>query len=523
MPVPCTCAVLVVAMAAAARATLAPKVYWVTNPILPGETVMVAGAGFAAAAEASFCGASSSSPRAATLCHPSPSSSWESSVKAVLPAGCGPPCTLQIATGSHSGPEAVRVPLNLPDLWWAGSAHPADAAAAPAPPHSSSAAATTAVEAAVPIGGRLRVFGRGLGWTTTEDVGGSLRCLNSSLPPAASSATILELAPAEAVAAAAAPAISLHSVAASCYEAAFDLPAEQAVPPGLYSGRVRTAWGLSEQRITLAVTRPQRRPGPVVLDVDAQYGGSVAAGLAAAAALVRNATGSMTPRVVVQLGPRVYPATTQLTVPSRTEIRGCGANASTISAVLHTAPAVGGSCGAPIVGVDFADPACNATRVWGEHCFRATEELPARTIGECCDACKRSLVPPGCNAYTFDRRRQVCSLKYCDDGSTCWRTTNASVSSGWLNGGCSGQPATACAGPVGGAVLLVGSGVTLTNFGLTIEPATTIPALVAVWMPKGTRSFQATGHVILGALCCTTGGDQSTLCACAPGKLGRTA
>lgn len=116
---------------------------------------------------------------------------------------------------------------------------------------------------------------------------------------------------------------------------------------------------------------------------------------------------------------------------------------------------------------------------------------------ECVTGVPNAVPKLGLQAYSFIQGRKLCLLKYCDDGGSCSTTVNASVSSAWLNGGCSGQPATACAGPIGGAALKVGSGVTLANFSVTIEPATSVPAVVAVWMPKGARSFRATGLAVM--------------------------
>jgi hypothetical protein len=264
---------------------------------------------------------------------------------------------------------------------------------------------------------------------------------------------------------------------------------------GEYTARLKTLWGTSPQSIKLTIlptSKIPRHTDVVILDVDKHFNRDFSAALKAAALLAKNHSAGA-PSAEVVLGSGVYNVQEQLMVPNRTTVRGVSSTATTLSVVLHTAPPVQGTCSKPILNVDFTNNNCNGTRVWGEHCFKDTNAVTATTMDECCDQCKSSLVAPGCNAYTFFPDLKACVLKNCDDGATCWRTSNSSAQSGWLNGGCSGQPATACAGPVGGAALKVGSEVTLVNFGMNILPETTVPGVVGVWSPDGNVKFISSG------------------------------
>jgi len=97
-------------------------------------------------------------------------------------------------------------------------------------------------------------------------------------------------------------------------------------------------------------------------------------------------------------GARRYSIHTRLVVPDRTTIIGAGAGKTVLSVTLTAPlPKIDGVCGAPIHGLDFRNDGCNATKVWGEHCFFSTQEVPAETESDCCDHCKSSLIAPGCN------------------------------------------------------------------------------------------------------------------------------
>ena len=285
-------------------ATAPPAVYWVSAPTLANETVLVAGAGLAGAT-ALWCNTTS-------MCHPSQpelAEAWESSIKAVMPADCGPPCTLRIVSGTphpassrtgDSAAAAVDVAINVPDLWWATAADPG-ATGMPrlrAEARAPALSAAPAVEAMVRIGGRLRVFGRGLGWAV-DTKGAGHRCRNASLPPAPAAGTTLELE----LTGTGAATIKLSAAAASCYEANFDLAADLGIPAGRYNAHVRTVWGLS-QALGVTVVHAAASVAPAVLLVDRSFGGSIEAALVAAAALARNATPGAPPaevRLVCQL------------------------------------------------------------------------------------------------------------------------------------------------------------------------------------------------------------------------------
>ncbi len=132
------------------------SVYYSTTPVLPNETLMLAGAGLDGV-DAKLC----TDERCLTpLSAPLEVTSWNKSVKVVMPpSGCGPPCFIQLK--ERSGHIATVV-VNRPDVWWVTTGSPGRPAAS-----KSSKRMVGQMKATVVVGDAVRVFGRSLGWIST--------------------------------------------------------------------------------------------------------------------------------------------------------------------------------------------------------------------------------------------------------------------------------------------------------------------------------------------------------------------
>ena len=243
---------------------LAPAVYWVSRPVYSGETLVVAGAGFASSAANStrFCrDANCSTVVANTLRLPS---SWASSLHISVPDACvrEPPCKLAVG---HE--PALVVDVNGPEVTWSPNRTVA--------------------------GGYLRVFGRSLGWA-----GG--RCISGARLPGPALSTILKLG-----------GIAVPAGKANCYEAAFQMPANLS---GRFDAVVTTEWG-SSATFVVDISDADAAFTHIV-DVDREHGGSLQAALAAASRMPSG-------RIQVRLTrDKEYEQHVGLTVPSNTFIVG---------------------------------------------------------------------------------------------------------------------------------------------------------------------------------------------------------
>ena len=155
-------------------------VYYATTPVLPNETVMVAGAGMNGAT-AKLCKDEACLSPLSAVGAPLEVTSWNKSVKVILPAsGCGPPCFLQLKDGNSGGVTTVTV--NQPDVWWVTTGSPGSAA-------SPESLRRTLGErkATVAVGDSIRVFGRALGWTTSTQAAAAtateLICASGKVAP----------------------------------------------------------------------------------------------------------------------------------------------------------------------------------------------------------------------------------------------------------------------------------------------------------------------------------------------------
>ena len=204
-------------------------VYYATTPVLPNETLMIAGAGLEGATAKlctdKDCASDASLPMVAAE---STVDAWNKSIKMVLPpAGCGPPCYVQIKA-TQGTPSTTTVAVNQPDVWWASTGSPGrPTVPAPRPPPS----AISDVKATVAVGDTVRVFGRSLGWTTTASAGAQscwgcaasqLICADGKNAPTAT-ATKLLLTPGG---------LTRETTGATCYEANFDTAG---LAPGVYN------------------------------------------------------------------------------------------------------------------------------------------------------------------------------------------------------------------------------------------------------------------------------------------------
>ena len=105
-----------VALAAGASQIPRPEIYYVTAPTLPNETLLVAGAGLNTSTSVRLC----RDPKCLDPLSVTPTV-WYRSIQITLPAGCGPPCFLQV--DSDSG-NLAPIALNAPDVWFATSGSP---------------------------------------------------------------------------------------------------------------------------------------------------------------------------------------------------------------------------------------------------------------------------------------------------------------------------------------------------------------------------------------------------------------
>lgn len=120
----------------------APSVYWVTNPNLPNETVVIAGAFISSVTHARWCrisgGATESQWKGAPLSLRSPQQCeswlapldvWNHSVKVTMPSDVTLQ-TLQLCHGTGSGingddlSDCIDVAVNAPDILWAAAVDP---------------------------------------------------------------------------------------------------------------------------------------------------------------------------------------------------------------------------------------------------------------------------------------------------------------------------------------------------------------------------------------------------------------
>lgn len=444
-------------------AGLQPSVYWTSNPVLPNETLLVAGMGFDLLQRSSIrlC-----LDAACTKTLPTPAfDAWNQSLKMVIPAGCGPPCILQL------GNETVA--LNAPDVWWLHAGSPAVG-----PQRSKWELANAPTMATVHAGDSIRVFGRSLGW----DTAGS--CISAALAPQPGTKTKLVLD----------GSTTLPAVAAGCYEATFD---STGVVPGSYAGAtLTTEWGDSA-KLSVTIVASSATPSMHQIDVN---GGDLLSAIAQAAALV---TADPHLRVTLQLGAHKYSLKDQLFLPSRTSLTGLGEGVSTlVFDMLQPAPPPGPpsppvACGAPLLedltqpctpgqtGPDGKEHACTVD-------VASTHD--AGSVAGCCAACNAN---PDCNGYTFvgsvDQPGGYCGLRYCANPPNCDSTPSSkgpnNRTSGWLLGKKIERPPAAHGAM--GAIVVAGDDSVLANFSLQVNTAR--PFTPAVWMQANATSFVASG------------------------------
>lgn len=161
----------VLALLVALRSLPPPSVYWVTSPTLANETLVVAGSFPASATTTRLC-KTRDCAAGSQIPTPPTTSSWTNSIKLVLPAGCGPPCFLQITGG---GSDHAVVAVNAPDVWWALSGAPTRGAAEESTRMKLS---NQPLSATATVGDTIRVFGRSLGWSAD-----STSCLSAAEAP----------------------------------------------------------------------------------------------------------------------------------------------------------------------------------------------------------------------------------------------------------------------------------------------------------------------------------------------------
>ena len=278
----------VAAMAIATAATAAPAVYWASDPVRPGETVLACGSGFGAKPAVSVgrvADKPAGLPPAGKLLFPADArtatlyQAGDESVKFVVPGDLKPGVFAYRLTGA--GGESSGL-VNTPALWWAQGDHGFTASP----------------------GGWVGAFGR-----------------NLALVPAAG--TIGYLAGPRKV--------TLKPTEADCWSARFALPGN--LPAGEYKLYVHNGYGgpaAWSKPVTVSVAVPVAWPQTQfnVMDFGADGGGSrddTAAVQAALAAADANGGG------VVYFPRGRYRLTEAITLPRKTVLRG---ESSTLTCVF---------------------------------------------------------------------------------------------------------------------------------------------------------------------------------------------
>lgn len=162
-------------------------------------------------------------------------------------------------------------------------------------------------------GGILRVFGRGLAWSSAD-----VCTSGATTPLAPAPTTILNIRSAG----------SDHdtpemqrytnvasSIAASCYEASFVLPGDLAAVTHTFT--LATPWGVSTPFVVSIRERPSTAP-PIVIDVAKDYNGDIVKALAAAERMIPPPPGGIT----VRLAADSYNLTQPLVIPNFTAVVG---------------------------------------------------------------------------------------------------------------------------------------------------------------------------------------------------------
>ena len=274
-------------------------VYWVSTPVLAGDTVVVAGAGLDGA-KVTLAGAGSACAAAAAAASGS-TTAWAQAVKAVLPVGCGPPCNITIETAS-----ALRVvEINKPQVAWLMGGRSA----------SGSRSGEPVAASAVSAGGVLRVFGRGLAWSGGEGTGSPWRCTSGrASSPTPSTRLVIHSASGGVP-------VEVEAAAANCFEATFHIPVDLAA--GHWAAQLVTPWGVADLLLEIT-SAPAAKT--VHVSVDNDHSGNVLAALQAAA----NATSYHGVSAIVHLGARAYRLSRNLTLPNRTTLLGMGSGATSL-------------------------------------------------------------------------------------------------------------------------------------------------------------------------------------------------
>jgi hypothetical protein len=419
-----------------------PAVYWTSNPTLPNETLVVAGA-FAEDRQARLCTTRDCSS-GSVVPTPPLTGTWTHSVKVILPAaGCGPPCYLHVDGGgggsmtaaapAAAGATTSVVEVNAPDLWWALSGSPASGGT-----QSRGTLSNLPLRVVVQQGDTLRLFGRSLAWSADHT-----RCVSAADPPGPVATTSLQLTPTDSSS-------PVPSLWATCYEATFNTA-------GMSVGHhpkaaLTTRWGTSQPLdLTIVAAPPPAPPHQVVVNPGGGGGSSSAQALATAmenaAQYVATHAGAL---VEVQLGRHTYKLSESLIMPERTTLVGAGPGLTTLEFDLMPPPpppAPPPRCSKPILAdfytVDCKNRGCHTRECPG--CFLEVGVThSAGSPDGCCAACGSN---PRCNAYTFvgsvDLPGGYCSLNYCPDepkgagkSSSCASTPSSpglgNRTSGWV-------------------------------------------------------------------------------------------
>ena len=313
---------LLAGAAAAAAAQLPPTIYWAASPVAPSRTALFAGSfGTNSSPSAYLC---ADGPACAAPALLPPLLAYERSLAFAYPAACAgapTPCAFLLCASPSLAECSPVADPNAPNPWWA-LAHPPLAGATFFPGATGDGSTEVHAQGSGSGSSLLHVYGRALAFA--QGPGGA--CLHAS-SPAPAPGTQLQLVPGGAL---------LPALRATCYDVIFNLSASPDLPSAsgaLLGARLLTPYGAAPLPLRVAAPPP---PAPtLVLDVEAQVGGSVGAALAAAAA----ATADGSAYATVLLGARAYALTQELVLPNRTALVGSGgSSASVLSFDLSASP-----------------------------------------------------------------------------------------------------------------------------------------------------------------------------------------
>ena len=313
-----------------------PIAYWMSNPTLANETLLIAGAGMAGAT-VELCSDLGCNTK---LASPAPAATWDQSVQLVLPNAVRAPTFVKVSAGS----EAFTMPINAPEIWWAISGQPGVSVNGSLQVNELH---PSWVNATIHIGETVRVFGRSLAWDSMGT------CISGREVPVAVSTTKLDV-PGGA---------SVTASGANCFEATFS---SDGLPVGTHLATVSTEWGAAAFGLTILPARPAVTQRNIEVS---GFGGDLLKALAYASSLPNSEV------KVILMDAAVYKLSTGLSLPPNATLQGVGPE-SMLEFSIQAPKSVGGNCSAPVKNLDFYKADCDPNN---EHCFNDVKEYDNTT------------------------------------------------------------------------------------------------------------------------------------------------